>query len=55
MLYATLRPIPAWRRIPAANDPLPESGEPLITLSYIEGDQLAIAAHNRLKSSIVVR
>jgi hypothetical protein len=27
----------------------------LITLSYIEGDQLAIAAHNRLKSSIVVR
>jgi hypothetical protein len=30
MLYATLRPIPAWRRIPAANDPLPESGEPLI-------------------------
>ena len=27
----------------------------LITLSCIEGDQLAIAAHNRLKSSIVVR
>ena len=27
----------------------------LITLSYIEGDQQAIAAHNRLKSSIVIR
>ena len=27
----------------------------LITLSYIEGDQPAIAAHNRLKSSIVIR
>ena len=27
----------------------------LITLSYIEGDPQAIAAHNRLKSSIVIR
>lgn len=27
----------------------------LITLSYIEGDPLATAAHNRLKSSIVIR
>ncbi len=27
----------------------------LITLSHIEGDQQAIAAHNRLKSSIVIR
>jgi hypothetical protein len=27
----------------------------LITLSYIEGDQQAIAAHNRLKNSIVIR
>jgi len=27
----------------------------LITLSYIEGDQQAIVAHNRLKSSIVIR
>ena len=27
----------------------------LITLSYIEGDQQAIAAHNRLKTSIVIR
>ena len=27
----------------------------LITLSYIEGDQHAIAAHNRLKNSIVIR
>jgi len=27
----------------------------LITLSYIEGDQRATAAHNRLKSSIVLR
>lgn len=27
----------------------------LITLSYIESDQQAIAAHNRLKSSIVIR
>src|SRR3546814_2974860 len=27
----------------------------LITLSYIEGDQQAIAAHNRLTNSIVIR
>lgn len=27
----------------------------LITLSYIEGDQQAIAAHNRLKNSIMIR
>ena len=27
----------------------------LITLSYIEGDQQAIAANNRLKNSIVIR
>ena len=27
----------------------------LITLSYIEGDQKAMAAHNRLKSSIAIR
>lgn len=27
----------------------------LITLSYIEGDQQAIAAHNRLKKSIMIR
>ena len=27
----------------------------LITLSYIEGDQQAIASHNRLKNSIVIR
>lgn len=27
----------------------------LITLSYVEGDPQAIAAHNRLKSSIVIR
>jgi hypothetical protein len=27
----------------------------LITLSYIEGDQQAIAAHSRLKSNIVIR
>ena len=27
----------------------------LITLSYIEGDQQAIAAHNRLKNSFVIR
>ena len=27
----------------------------LITLSYIEGDPQATAAHNRLKSSIVIR
>lgn len=27
----------------------------LITLSYIEGDQQAIAAHNRLKNSIAIR
>ena len=27
----------------------------LITLSHIEGDQQAIAAHNRLKNSIVIR
>jgi len=27
----------------------------LITLSYIEGNPQAIAAHNRLKSSIVIR
>jgi len=27
----------------------------LITLSHIEGDQQAIAAHNRLKTSLVIR
>jgi hypothetical protein len=30
-------------------------GKSLITLSYIEGDPQATAAHNRLKSSIVIR
>lgn len=31
------------------------TGKALITLSYIESDPQAIAAHNRLKSSIVIR
>ena len=31
------------------------SEKALVTLSYIDGDQQAMAAHNRLKGSFVVR